>query len=167
MTTCTFSLRAARVADRPFLLHLFTLDKTEELQAGHWDAALRDQIMAQQFAAHEQHYRSHCPGADHGIALANDQPVGRLTLADQGMRLHVMDLALLPEWRGRGLGTWLIKHCQARAADLCRPLSLFCLRESRAMALYQRLGFEITNRDVLHACMEWNPAPPGSMTKSG
>ena len=155
-----FSLRPASAGDRPFLLHLFTQDKIEELQARHWDPALRDQVMAQQFAAQEQYYRSNSPGADAYIAQADGLAVGRLTTGDLGSRLHVMDVALLPEWRGRGLGSWLITRCQAQARGQGVPLSLKCLRQSRALNLYQRLGFAIIGGDAVQAVMEWKPAAP-------
>ena len=152
------SLRPACDGDQGFLFALFSEDKTEELQAGHWDAALRAQVMALQFAAHRQHYRAHCPEAEHFVVLAAGEPVGRLITARRDGALHVMDVALLPTWRGRGLGTWLISACQERAGREGVPLTLHCLRHSRALKLYLRLGFCVAGGDGVQAHLEWRPA---------
>lgn len=60
-------------------------------------------------------------------------------------RCHLARLAVAPEARGRGVGTYLIRQlCRRGAAALGpREFSLFVLvRNVQATALYRRLGFE-------------------------
>ena len=52
------------------------------------------------------------------------------------------NLFLLPEFRGQGIGTAILKKCIAEAEN---PLFLYVFRENTgAVRLYERLGFRIT-----------------------
>jgi ribosomal protein S18 acetylase RimI-like enzyme len=57
--------------------------------------------------------------------------------------LNIHDLAVLPEWRGRGLGRALLAEVEARARRLgCCRLTLEVQDDNaRARALYRRFGF--------------------------
>lgn len=72
-------------------------------------------------------------------------------LEDYGS-LYISGIALLPEFRGRGIGTRLLQAATARASGAgLRRLSLICFeRNTRAMALYRRYGFaEIDRRKLV------------------
>ncbi len=57
--------------------------------------------------------------------------------------LNIHDLAVLPEWRGRGVGTALLAAVERKArADGCCKLTLEVLDDNEgARRLYERLGF--------------------------
>ena len=62
-------------------------------------------------------------------------------------------LFVFPEFQGLGIGSEVIRYCQS-----CSPsLFLYVFRENtRAMALYSRMGFEITRKIGTTRCiMEW------------
>lgn len=72
-------------------------------------------------------------------------------LEDHGS-LYVSGLAVLPEHRGRGLGTQLMAAAEARAVAEGLPrVSLICFeRNEGAMRLYQRLGYrELDRRPIV------------------
>jgi GNAT superfamily N-acetyltransferase len=67
-------------------------------------------------------------------------------------------VALLPEHRGRGLGTALVKDLLEEARAAGKPVRLHALKEGRAAALYARLGFSALADEGPYALMEWRPA---------
>lgn len=83
------------------------------------------------------------------VALANGQYVG-LAICFLGFSsfqarplLNIHDLAVVPEWRGKGIGQSLLTSAQAKAADLgCCKLTLEVQDTNhRARAIYERFGF--------------------------
>jgi len=67
-------------------------------------------------------------------------------------------LFLLPEYQNRGIG----KHCmlllmeEARQLDL--PIRIRVLKVNpKALAFYQRLGFDLSGEIDTHHLMEWHP----------
>lgn len=68
-----------------------------------------------------------------------------------------MDIALLSQARGRGIGTRVITALldEARAAE--RPVTLAVFAHSPARRLYQRLGFTETAARGAQVTMRWAP----------
>ena len=67
-------------------------------------------------------------------------------------------LFVLPQFRGKGIGTEVIRHCQKHSP----ALFLYVFRKNTgAVALYRRMGFEIT-REVgrTRYIMEWHRPNP-------
>jgi ribosomal protein S18 acetylase RimI-like enzyme len=58
-----------------------------------------------------------------------------------------LSMAVLPEYRGNGIGTDLIRHLIDEACLEHCALSLSVLADNPAVRLYQRLGFEVVRRD--------------------
>jgi GNAT superfamily N-acetyltransferase len=52
-----------------------------------------------------------------------------------------LTIAVVPEWRGRGVGTRLMEELLARTADEFPAVSLSCDPANPAMRIYERLGF--------------------------
>lgn len=52
-----------------------------------------------------------------------------------------LTIAVVPEWRGRGVGTRLMEELLARAATSFPAVGLSCDPANPAMRLYERLGF--------------------------
>lgn len=161
MSTDTITLRPSLPEDQPFCLHLFSLVKTEELQAWQWDEALRARLMHMQFAAHEQHFRQCREPVSDSIVLVEPvagaaQAIGRMVVL-RGAGLHLADLTLLPEFRCRGIGGRLIGDLQAQAAGEELSLRLQCNPGNPALRLYLRLGFQVIEPGVAHSLLEWRP----------
>ncbi|MDZ8187251.1 MAG: GNAT family N-acetyltransferase [Nostoc sp. ChiSLP02] len=87
------------------------------------------------------------------ILESTNQPVGAawlrlLTGENKGYgyisdRIPELAIAILPEYRNQGIGTQLLKHLLAAAKTAYPSISLSIRATNPALALYQRLGFEV------------------------
>jgi ribosomal protein S18 acetylase RimI-like enzyme len=87
--------------------------------------------------------------------IVDGQPVGQLRVDRRPDAIHVVDVSLLPQARGRGIGTRVITTLldEARAAGLAVTLAVF--EHSRARGLYERLGFAETGSEGAQVTMRW------------
>ena len=144
-----FALRDEREEDVPFLERLYASTRAEELAQAPWSDAQKQIFLAQQFAAQRLHYRSQIQDCLFMVIEKDGTPVGRLYLQWRETQLHVVDIALLPEMRGQGVGTILLEALIATAAEQGRALGIFVEKFNPALHLYRRLGFvEIGDTDV-------------------
>ena len=154
-------LRPTVPADRPFCLHLFSLIRTDEMQAGHWEPAMRNHFMEMQFTSHEAHLRQAGEADDRMIVMSDQpdaQPIGRVVVFRRESEFHVADLSLLPEFRQRGIGTHLLTSLQEEARIRGLPLRLYCLRTNPAVDLYRHLGFRDEGHGKgVHILLTWHP----------
>ena len=67
-----------------------------------------------------------------------------------GIVLNIDELYVIPEWRGGGIGTDFINHLVAGHVGDCVALKLEVLPYNRrALRLYEKLGFEKSDRDFM------------------
>ena len=84
------------------------------------------------------------------LALADGEPVGIATCFgtfssfDARPAMNIHDLAILPEWRGSGLGRRLLERVEEHARELgCGKLTLEVKeRNAPARRLYRKFGFD-------------------------
>lgn len=135
-----------------------------------WGAAAeqRQAFLTMQFRAQGAHYGQHFARAEHTIVLLDGEPVGRV-LVDRGAdEIRLVDIALLPEYRGAGLGGALVDELLAESAATGTPVRLHAYKPSRAVAFYERRGFERVADAQMYWALEWNPArragPAGALS---
>jgi GNAT superfamily N-acetyltransferase len=156
------TLRPEWPADGPFLLEVYAGARQEELDALGWPAAMRESFLRMQCNAQQQGYRAAYPRAEFAIILSGDQPVGRMVVNRAEDEFLLVDIALLPAHRGRGIGTALIKGLLREAAAANKPVRLSVIKGQRAFQLYHRLGFAKTGEDGLRDQMEWRGGNGGA-----
>jgi GNAT superfamily N-acetyltransferase len=151
------TLRPIRSDDHAFLLGLYATTRAQELAALPWDDEQKALFVRMQFEAQHAQYQEHYAGATFDLILIGDEPAGRLYVMRAGEEIRIVDIALLPEYCNRGIGTMLLERLQSEAAAAARPLRIHVERFNPAMRLYQRLGFvPIADRGV-YLFMEWRP----------
>ena len=84
-------------------------------------------------------------------------PVGRLYVHRLHDEIRVIDIALLPEHRGRGLGGGLLRAVLEEAAAVGKSVYVSVERFNPAMRLYQRLGFVAITDEGVYRLMKWSP----------
>jgi GNAT superfamily N-acetyltransferase len=112
---------------------------------------LGDALVAMQIEARDRGWRAAWPDARclvvEKIEAGWRQSVGRLWLHHGAEALHLIDIALLPEQRGRGTGTRCLHRLLDEARTAGVDMTLEVAIDNRAQNLYRRLGFvEIRQR---------------------
>lgn len=136
-------LRPATDGDRPFLLAVYVSTRTDELAVVPWTDEQKDAFLRMQFEAQDSWYRQIYPEAEFLVVLHGGDPVGRLYLARGGAEIRIVDIALLPEYRGNGIGSRLLEDILAAADRDGLPVTLRVEPWNPARRLYDRLGFEM------------------------
>lgn len=150
------NLRDETPADEPFLRRLYAAIRWDETAAmGMADTAQRLAFLNMQFDLQRRHYRAHFADAQFSVIEKDDVPVGRLYLW-RGQRDHrIIDISLLPERSGRGIGGRILAAVQAEAAAVERGTSLHVDAFNPARRLYHRIGFREVGQDGPSIKMEW------------
>lgn len=149
-------MRPARTTDLSFLRHLYRVGRDRELDALNWPEAMRRDFCRTQFEAQHLDYTSRYPKAWFLLLEQRREPAGRLYIDLTGPSLHLIDIALLPAFQGRGIGTGILRALQNRAQGEGKPLSLHVQRgNDGAAALYRRLGFTLARPGASHDHFIW------------
>ena len=135
------TLRAITPEDETLLREIYASTRAEEMHLLGWSPAQADAFLRQQSDAQHGWYQTHFAAADFDLILERGKPVGRLYVHRQPHDLNVIDIALLPAHRGRGIGTFLMRQLLVEADRTGRTASLHVEGFNRARTLYERLGF--------------------------
>lgn len=158
MKAATVSFRPIRPGDEPALLQVYASTRLEELAPLGWSVEQQAAFLSQQFAAQHSYYQQHHAAADFLLILVDGCPAGRLYVDRRDDELRLIDVALLPEHRGAGLGTRLLGALMEEASATGRPVRIHVEKFNRALHLYERLGFTRLEDRGLYWFMEWRPA---------
>jgi ribosomal protein S18 acetylase RimI-like enzyme len=150
-------LRPAVEGDESFLFSVYASTREEELAPLPWEPADKQAFLAMQFQAQHTHYHTHYEGADFDVVMLDDQPIGRLYVSRSASEIRLMDIALLREHRGTGIGTNLVEALLSEAQVTGRRVTLYVEPFNRALHLYERLGFHQTGEHGIYWFMEWVP----------
>ena len=120
-------------------------------QFGGWDAAAQDRFFESDWDR---------PGFE--VIAHEGVPCGYTCIEDREEDIHVRELALLPDFQAKGIGTSIVQATVERAAERNVPIRLAALRKNRAIDMYRRLGFQETSRTDTHVPLEWQPRSVGT-----
>ena len=154
------SLREVQDNDREFLLRVYASTREEELAPVPWSDAEKDEFLRMQFHAQDTHYHSHFPQADYDVILLDGHRAGRLYVDRGPDEMRILDIALLAEHRGQGIGDGLMRGLLREAAETRRPVCIHVEYNNPAMHLYLRLGFTQVGETGVYYLMQWTPEAP-------
>ncbi|MBS0247526.1 MAG: GNAT family N-acetyltransferase [Proteobacteria bacterium] len=152
-----YGLRPEDDGDLPFLRALYATTRERELALLPWKAEQKAAFVDQQFDAQRYHYRKFFPNTAFDVIEYRGAPIGRLYVDVRATHIHLIDIALLPTFRGRGLGTALLKALQDVARARLMGVALFVDVHNPAQRLYRRLGFAGIGEPGVQIEMEWLP----------
>ncbi|NNF07464.1 MAG: GNAT family N-acetyltransferase, partial [Candidatus Eisenbacteria bacterium] len=131
--------------------------RAEEMASWGWSEAQQTAFLNHQHTMRENQYQSLYKEALHQLILLEDKPVGRRLVGFTDTEITLVDIALLSEHRGKGIGSQLIRELQDRAESEGKALILSVTAENRARILYERLGFLVTKDGGMYLSMRWEP----------
>lgn len=152
------TLRPIAPADREFLYHVYASTREDELAVVAWGEGQKAAFLRMQFDAQDRHYAEHYPNAQFQIILLDDQPVGRLYLDRRAHEIRIVDIALLAEYRNRGIGTTLLREILAEGDRAGLPVTIHVESFNPALRLYQRLEFRKVEERGVYYFMEKLPS---------
>ena len=153
-----YTLRPVRDEDEALLLAIYASSRAEEMALVPWDAAMKDAFLRSQFSAQQTHYRSYFPQAVHDMILVDGEPVGRIYVDRRADEIRILDVTMLTESRGRGIGTRIIQELMKEADDQDQSLSIYVESFNRSLGLFQRLGFVKAEETGASWLMVWRAA---------
>jgi ribosomal protein S18 acetylase RimI-like enzyme len=150
-------LRPEQAADQAICFRLFCDSRPAEFELLRLAAADFDQLMQFQFRAQSLGYRGSFPNARFDIIELEGVPIGRIVVDRPGDVLHIVDQALLPSERGRGIGSAIMRALMDEARRAGLPVRLkVASTNAPARRLYLRLGFvPIASDQQIFMEMEW------------
>jgi ribosomal protein S18 acetylase RimI-like enzyme len=151
------SLRPARPEDRAFLFRLYAETRAAEMALVPWSEGQRLAFLTMQFEAQDRSYHGNFPSARFDVLELGGAPAGRLYV-DRGQdEIRVIDITLLPEKRGQGVGSALFHDLFAEAAASGRLVTIHVDSRNPAGRLYERLGFVEVRDEGVYRFMQWSP----------
>lgn len=172
-------LRSETVDDLDFQVALYTSTRWEELAPIAWPDSAKREFLGQQARLQHAHYLEHYKGAELLVITAPVAPssaiagtpeeiwldpadsgrmlIGRIYLRSGSTEIRLMDIALLPPHRGKGIGCALIEALQVESVARAAGITLHVEPNNPAQRLYQRLGFALIEQRGVYDFLGYTP----------
>lgn len=159
------ALRAIQPGDEAWLHAIFSCTRDAERQLLAWPHEAWQAFVAQQSAWQQAQYQAQCQNPAFDLVLFHGQVAGRLYVDRRRDEIRVVDIALLPAFRGQGIGRRLLQALVAESDACGQPLALQVARHNPILAYYQRLGMQVQDDLGEHLCLRRpcrTAAPPSA-----
>ena len=152
-------LRPETPQDAPFLRHLYGTTREMEMQVLPWSEEQKREFLDMQFRAQSTHYRECYEDCEFLVVELEGERAGRLYIERLEDEIRVIDIALLPEHRGRGIGARMMREILEEARAGGKKVSIYVEYYNPARHLYDRLGFRPLDTNGVYYRMVWTPEP--------
>lgn len=142
--------------DGDFLKDLY-FSTRDDLSLLPLDELQKQAFITMQYSAQKQQYDLQFPGASHDLILCDQVPAGRLLVNREADKIYLVDIALLAEYRGAGIGTAIMNGLAEEAENSGAVLGLHVMKTNPAARLYVRMGFTVTADDGFYLEMKKFP----------
>ena len=141
-----------------FLLRLYATTRADEMaMVTDWSDEQKEWFVRMQFQAQHAWYQEHYGDAQFDLVLMDGVSVGRLYVHRRPAEIRLVDISLIPELRGKGVGSALLRELMTEAEAAGKPLTIHVEKYNPAMRLYLRLGFKPIEDRGPYDLMEWKP----------
>ena len=133
--------RPSVAEDSAFMLELYASTSKDVLDDLGWTIGSQRTFVIMQAQTEEWNRARLYPGMDRLTICVDDMPVGRLLVCMRNNVLHLVDLSLLPRFRGNGIGTQLLSEILEEARNARVPVKVKIRKDSGAIRFVERLDF--------------------------
>lgn len=161
LSALAITLESATDSDQEFFYRTFASTRAAEVALTGWSAEQQESFLRMQFEAQRRGYLLQTPDARYWVIQENGTPVGRLIVDRTADDIHVIDIGLLPEFRGRRIGSTLMAAIIQEATQQKKPIRLFVERFNPALQWYEGLGFQVISGGEIYLEMVWQPPSDG------
>lgn len=161
------SFRRVADADLPFLAELYASTRRQEVAQVPWSEEQREAFLRWQFDCQHRHYLQHYSDCELLVVERDGERVGRIYVDRWEDQIRLVDISLLPEHRGHGLGTALLQGLLDEGRERGLPVTIHVERDNAALRLYRRLGFRVLDDEGIYYLMEWRPPTSARDRASG
>lgn len=150
------ALRRFEERDLPFLKSLYGSIRQPELALTQFTETEKKHFVESQFSAQHFHYCQNYSTENFDIIELDTNPIGRLFVEYRESEIRIVDIALIPEQRKLGVGSFLLQNIFNRAGREGKSVTIHVERNNPARRLYERLGFQVkSSHDEVYLLMEW------------
>lgn len=115
-----------------------------ERQFGPWDEKFQSELFSTRWNP-----------AISKIISVDGVAVGLVAVEERSAELWLDEIHLAGDWRGKGLGSAIVRDLKDQARAVQKPLRLQVLKKNyRAQKLYRQLGFSVVRETDTHFLME-------------
>lgn len=151
------SLRAATPADEDFQYSLYRSTR-QDLFTVDTSPENIESLIGMQYAARQTSYSQRFGSMMDFIVEKEGDPIGRVVVDFGHQEVRVIDVALIPDMRGKGCGGHILKSIQRAAALGGLPVVLVVARSNHAARhFYAVHGFVVDEASGAQDCMIWHP----------
>jgi ribosomal protein S18 acetylase RimI-like enzyme len=147
-------LRPVDPGDEEFLYRVYASTRTDELAAAPWDDDAKEAFLRMQFSAQNRWYHGQMSDASYQVVLVDGERAGRLYVDRRNDEIRIVDVALLAEYRGRGIGTALMRELLAEGEATAKRVTIHVERFNPALHFYERLGFVTVDDQGVYLFLE-------------
>jgi GNAT superfamily N-acetyltransferase len=141
--------------DMDFLREVYASTRELELRQTDWSDEQKKAFIDMQFNAQHAFYMQNYYDATFEVISYKGAPAGRLYLLKSPKELLIVDISLLPGFRGQGIGSEILGQLMREAAQTGRSLLIHVEKFNPALRLYTRLGFKAIEDKGVYLYMEW------------
>lgn len=153
------SLRPVTPEDEDLLLKIYSSTREEEMkQAAGWTDEQKEMFLRWQLEMQRKDYEARFPSADYHVILFEGEPAGRLWVARTPEQIRLLDIALLPRFQNRKIGTTILRNLIEESEETGIPLRHMIFKlNTEARRFYERLGFRLIEDERMYLLMERHP----------
>jgi ribosomal protein S18 acetylase RimI-like enzyme len=146
------TLRPATPADEEFLFEVFAASR--DIGLAFLPEPHRSALMRMQYRGQQQTYTQHYPDAEHTIVSLDGADAGRLWIEETDKAITVLDVAILPACRNRGIGSYIYAELIERSKASGKPLNAtVSTANPGSLRFHERLGFRRQSSDGLNVAL--------------
>ena len=141
--------------DQEFIEKVYRSTRERELYLTNWPEEQKRSFIIMQSMAQLADYKRNYKDSSHQVIYYKKKPAGRLYLWETAREIQIIDISLLEEFRGRGIGRKILTNIIDSSREKNKMVVLHVAFGNRAKRLYESLGFKIISKTPTHDYMEY------------